>query len=132
MLHTMKAVRPRKGLTQNLDCLLSICCSIKKEDIRVSALGVKFIHLLLNYFSNVGGIFLFTLSMVTLDVICFAQVCMKKGSKCNHQSSQDWNDLEAAYASRIEPDGKGMFHDHFISILYAPESIPTHEIPGFT
>ncbi len=37
-----------------------------------------------------------SLLMVTLDVICFVLICMKKGSKCNHQSSQDWNDLEVA------------------------------------
>ncbi len=71
--------------------------------------------------------------MVTLDVICFVWICMKKGSKCNHQSSHDWNDLEVVYASasRIEPNGKGMFQDCFISILYVTALIPTCEIPGF-
>ncbi len=54
---------------------------------------------------------------------------MKKGSKCNHQSRQDWNDLEVAYASRIKPDGKGTFQDHSIYILYVTASIPTPEIP---
>jgi len=29
---------------------------------------------------------------------------MKKGSKCNHQSSRDWDDLVVAYTSRIEPN----------------------------
>ncbi len=47
----------------------------------------------------------YSLLMVTLDVICFVWFCMKKGSKCNHQSSQDWNDLWVAWASRIEPNG---------------------------
>ncbi len=32
---------------------------------------------------------------------------MKKGSKCNHQSSQDWDDPVVAYTSRIEPNQKG-------------------------
>ncbi len=40
--------------------------------------------------------------MVTLDIICFYWSCMKKGSMCNHQSSQGWNDLEVAIDSRIE------------------------------
>ncbi len=56
---------------------------------------------------------------------------MKKGSMCNHQSRQDWNDLEVAYVSRIKPDGKGMFQDRSISILSVTASIPTWEIPGF-
>ncbi len=43
--------------------------------------------------------------IVTLDVVCFVSICMKKGIKCNHQSSQDWNDLEVAWASKIELDG---------------------------
>ncbi len=46
---------------------------------------------------------------------------------CNHQSSQDWNDLEVACASRIEPDVKGMFKNCSISILYITASIPTYE-----
>ncbi len=46
--------------------------------------------------------------MVMLDIICLVCMWMKKGSMCNHQSSQDWNDLEVAYASRIEPDVIGM------------------------
>ncbi len=45
-----------------------------------------------------------SLLMVTLDVICFVWFCTKKGRKCNHQSSKDWNDLEVAWASRIEPN----------------------------
>ncbi len=48
---------------------------------------------------------------------------------CNYQSSRDWNDLEVANASRIEPGGKGTFQDCSISILYVTASIPTHEIP---
>ncbi len=55
----------------------------------------------------------------------------KKGSMCNHQSGQDWNDLEVAYASRIEPDGKGTFQDRSISILGVTASILTCEIPRF-
>ncbi len=54
---------------------------------------------------------------------------MKKGIKCNHQSNQNWNDLEVSYASRIEADGKGTFQERSISILYITASIPTHEIP---
>ncbi len=42
--------------------------------------------------------------MVTLDIICFVWICMKKGNMCYHQSSRNWNDLEVAYTSRIEPD----------------------------
>ncbi len=49
--------------------------------------------------------------MFTLDIICFVWICMKKGSMCKHQSSQDWNDLEVAYASRIKPDDKETFQD---------------------
>ncbi len=65
--------------------------------------------------------------MVTLDIICFVWICMKKGSMCNHQSNQDWNDLEVAWAFRIEPDGKGTFQNHSISILDVTASI----IPDF-
>ncbi len=36
---------------------------------------------------------------------------------CNYQSSQDWNDLEVAYAFRIKPHGQGTFQNHFISFL---------------
>jgi hypothetical protein len=43
---------------------------------------------------------------------------------CNHQFSQDWNDLELAYASRIEPDVLVTFHDRFISILDVTALIP--------
>ncbi len=50
---------------------------------------------------------------------------------CNHQSSQDWNDLEVACASRIVKDVKGEFQDCSISILDVTASIPTCEIPGF-
>ncbi len=50
---------------------------------------------------------------------------------CKHQSSQDWNDLEVAYASRIKPNGKATFHDCYTSILDIIASIPTCEIPGF-
>ncbi len=50
---------------------------------------------------------------------------------CNHQFSQDWNDLEVAYASRIEPDVLGTFQDRSISIIDVIASIPTCEIPGF-
>ncbi len=70
--------------------------------------------------------------VVTLGIICFGWICMKNGSMCNHQSSQDWNNLEAVHASRIKQDGKGTFQDHSISILDITASIPTHEIPGFT
>ncbi len=56
---------------------------------------------------------------------------MKKGSKCNHQSSQDWNDLEVAYASRIKPDVKGTFQDSSISIVDVTASVTTSVIPGF-
>ncbi len=48
----------------------------------------------------------------------------------NHQSSQDWNDLDVAYDSRIESDGKGTFQDRFISILDVTSSIPTCYIPA--
>ncbi len=44
---------------------------------------------------------------------------------CNHQSSQDWDDLVVAYASRIKPDVKGMLQDRSICVLYVPPSIPT-------
>jgi len=43
---------------------------------------------------------------------------------CNHQFSRDWNDLEVAYAPRIEPDVNGTFQDRFISILDVTASIP--------
>ncbi len=56
---------------------------------------------------------------------------MKKENVFNHQSSQDWNDLEVADDSRIEPGGKGSFQDRFISILAVTASIPTCEIPSF-
>ncbi len=69
--------------------------------------------------------------MVTLDIICFVWICMKKGSMWNHQSSQDWNDLEVVYASGIEPDDKETFQDSSIFILDVTSSIPTCEIPNF-
>ncbi len=58
----------------------------------------------------------------------YVQICMKKGSMFNHQFSQDWNDLEVAYASRIEPDVNGTFQDCSVSILYVAAS--TCEITG--
>ncbi len=61
MLPTMKVACPGKGLTQNLACLLNICCSIKEEDIYASALRIKFIHLLFEHLSNLDAIFLSTL-----------------------------------------------------------------------
>ena len=50
---------------------------------------------------------------------------------CNHQFNQDWNDLEVAYATRIEPDVLGTFQDRSIPIIDVIASIPTYEIPGF-
>ena len=70
--------------------------------------------------------------MVTLDIVCFVCICMKKRSIGNHQFSQDWNDLEVAYASRIEPDVLGTFQDCSISILDVTALIPMCKIPGFT
>ena len=69
--------------------------------------------------------------MVTLDVVCFVQICKKKESMCNNQSSQDWNDLKVAYASSIEPDVLGTFQDRSISIIDIIASIRTCEIPCF-
>ncbi len=57
MLSTMKTVCLWKGLTQNLACVLNLCCSVKKEDICESALRVKFIYFLLKYFSNIVASF---------------------------------------------------------------------------
>ncbi len=56
---------------------------------------------------------------------------MKKGSISNHQSSQDLNHLEVAYAFRIIPDVNGLFHDCPIFIIDVKASISTCEIPGF-
>lgn len=50
---------------------------------------------------------------------------------CNHQFSRDWNDLEVAYAPRIEPDGKGTSLERSISIPDVTGSIPMRYIPGF-
>ncbi len=49
----------------------------------------------------------------------------------NHQSCQDWNDLDIAYGSKIKPDGKGMFSDCSMSILDVKALTPSHEITGF-
>ena len=46
--------------------------------------------------------------------LIFPQICLNRKSIGNHQSSQDWNDLEVAYASRIKPDVKGTFQNRFI------------------
>ncbi len=56
------------------------------------------------------------LLMITLDIICFVWIFMKKGSMCNHQSIQDRNNLEIAYASRIVADVKELIQD--CSIFY--------------
>ncbi len=41
--------------------------------------------------------------VVILAVVCFSLIRMKKGRICNHQFSQDWNDILHACASRINP-----------------------------
>ncbi len=72
-----------------------------------------------------------SMSMVAFDIICFVWIFHDKGSMWSHQSSQDWNDLEVAYASWIKPDGEGTFQKCSISILNVTALITTYEIPGF-
>ncbi len=50
---------------------------------------------------------------------------------CNHQFSQDWNDLEVAYAPRIKPDVLGTFQGCSIPIPDVAGSISLLDIPGF-
>ncbi len=49
----------------------------------------------------------------------------------NHQFSQDWNDLEVAYAPRIEPDVLGTFQGCSMPIPDNSGLHPMLDIPGF-